>query len=44
MIVRKTWKQIKYGKDFDVKKRYIWHGWFLFGIIPLYLVRINIDL
>lgn len=43
MIVYKTWKQIKCGKT-EIKARYIWEGWFLFGIIPLYLKRNNVDL
>jgi len=41
MIIYRSWKQIKRGGE--EKKRFIWHGWFLFGLIPLYLRRINID-
>lgn len=42
MIVKKTWKQLK-RKDDSVTKRYIWHGWFLFGVIPIYLIRVDLN-
>lgn len=43
MIIKKSWKQIKYDKDTYTKtQRYVWQGWFLFGIIPLYLIRTDI--
>jgi hypothetical protein len=42
MIVKKAWKQIK-RIDEHTTNRYIWHGWFLFGIIPVYLVRVSLD-
>ncbi len=44
MIIFKTWKKIKYMKNSTyAKTRFIWSGWFLFGIFPLYLRRSNID-
>jgi len=36
MIIYKTWKQ-RLKKDF--LDTYSWDGWFLFGIIPLYIRR-----
>lgn len=36
MIVYKTWKT--YDKNYRIK--YVWHGWFPFGIIPLYVARV----
>ena len=35
MLIYKSWKT--YDKGYRVK--YIWYGYFLFGIVPLYLVR-----
>ena len=43
MIVFRAWKQTKSRKIGEVE-RFIWRGWFLFGIIPLYLERISVDL
>lgn len=40
MIVYKTWTTMQYKNRFN---RYKWHGWFLFGIIPLYLKRETIQ-
>ena len=39
MIVYKSWK--KYDQNFQVT--YIWYGWFLFGVLPLYLVRVKLE-
>ena len=38
MIVRKSWCESCRGG----LERYRWDGWFLFGIIPLYLHRYTI--
>lgn len=35
MIIKKTWK----GKFTGLTFRYKYTGWFLFGIIPLYVSR-----
>ena len=43
MIVKKNWTKYKLGKDYRIKKRYSCTGWFLFGIIPLYIIKYNID-
>jgi len=43
MITYKTWKKIKHG-TFGPVKRYIYHGWFLLGIIPIYIKREDVDL
>lgn len=37
MIIYKTWKT--YDESYRVK--YWWYGWFLFGIIPLYVKRVE---
>ena len=37
MIMYKTWDKRNKGD----RKRYIYEGWFLFGIIPLYIKRIS---
>ena len=42
MLVYKNWKSIKITKT--EKMRYIYDGWFLFGFIPLYVRRANLDL
>lgn len=42
MIIKRTWILKKWVKGFGYTKRYICEGWFLFGIIPLYIVRENI--
>jgi hypothetical protein len=45
MIVKKTWSRdskVKTGRG-GYRFRYInYRGWFLFGIIPLYVERINV--
>jgi hypothetical protein len=43
MIVYKNKVLIKTISD-DDKLRYIVSGWYLFGFIPLYVRKINIDL
>ena len=35
MIIKKTWKR----RDGVYRYRYKYTGWFLFGIIPLYINR-----
>lgn len=45
MLVYKTWrilKRISYDET-PYHREYLWEGWFLFGIIPLYLKRTEID-
>ena len=37
MIFYKTWKS--YSRDYRVK--YVYEGWFLFGILPLYIKRLG---
>jgi hypothetical protein len=48
MIVRKTWYSRMTIQQYDDKtgkslpleySRYRWEGWFLFGLIPLYIIR-----
>jgi hypothetical protein len=39
MIIKKTWRK----KHFGGKERYVYTGWFLFGIVPLYIIRTSID-
>lgn len=41
MIYYKTWKVFPVGHTFDqtIVKEHIYIGWFLFGIIPLYISR-----
>jgi len=43
MIVRKSWISERYRKSRITGRSgwitYQWRGWFLFGIIPLYLER-----
>ena len=34
MIVKKAWKGY-----YQYRIKYIYTGWFLFGIIPLYIIR-----
>jgi len=38
MIVYRSWKRTVNDGGWD--KTVVWEGWFLFGIIPLYLRRI----
>lgn len=39
MIVYKSWvTPHKYNP-----KGYLWHGWYLFGIIPIYLKRLGVE-
>ena len=38
MIVKRSWEVKKYGKWVVKTKVYV--GWFLFGFIPLYIVRL----
>jgi hypothetical protein len=38
MLVKKTWKTVKIGW---IKNEYkYWEGWFLFGLIPIYVRQI----
>lgn len=44
MIVFKMWKtagQVKRG-IWDIKQNKTWHGYFLFGIIPLYIKLVEL--
>jgi hypothetical protein len=42
MIIKRTWVSNKrWRKGIGYTKRYICEGWFLFGLIPLYIVRMN---
>jgi len=38
MIIKRTWDKRKRNKYVNYTL-YRWTGWFLFGIIPIYLVR-----
>lgn len=38
MIIKRTWTHIK-AKRFGRLARYHCTGWFLFGLLPLYIVR-----
>ena len=40
MIIKKTWVTLK-AKKFGTMHRYHYTGWFLFGCVPLYLVRVT---
>jgi hypothetical protein len=42
MIIYKQWKKI-IKKD-GQKTRYICEGWFLFGVLPLYIKQIDLDI
>lgn len=38
MIVKKRWIKTKYSSNsFVIRKKWAKEGWFLFGIIPLYI-------
>lgn len=40
MLIRKEWMKIKpIFKGSSIKRKWIYEGWFLFGIIPLYICR-----
>jgi len=42
MIVKKFWQtKIRWKYNGSVKETKTWRGWFLFGIIPLYIEMID---
>ena len=44
MIIKKTWiKRKPIFKHSSIKNVYYYTGWFLFGIIPLYINRVRIN-
>lgn len=40
MVVYKTWKV--YSKGYYRTALYLYRGWFLFGIIPIFIIRVNL--
>jgi hypothetical protein len=48
MIIYKQWLTVKTKQEGTehkpTKTRFLWDGWFLFGVIPLYIRRKNLDL
>jgi hypothetical protein len=47
MIVQKVWvtvkRNVKAGQTTYRKATYHWYGYFLFGLIPLYVVNKKVD-
>ena len=41
MIIKKTWIVQKGGFANKPRLRYHYTGWFLFGLLPIYLVRVT---
>jgi len=39
MIIRKGWRRLRYKNNI---KMYCYEGWFLLGIIPLYVKRVTV--
>lgn len=37
MIVKRRWRRYARARLYQPKLRYLYAGWFLFGIIPLYI-------
>ena len=42
MIVYKTWEKTKSIGSYN-RKYYRYRGWFLFGVLPLYIERIDLS-
>lgn len=45
MIVERTWTTIKKSKVYPALpyKKTVWAGWFLFGVIPLYIKVVDAE-
>src|ERR1700741_2147168 len=41
MIIKKTWIVDRRGEMYKPRVRYYYTGWFLLGIIPLYMSRVT---
>lgn len=41
MIIYKNWMKWGYDKSDDTEKKFYYEGWFLFGVIPIYIKKIN---